>query len=391
MSPLRNTDILCFSTTDWDAQFGSRQEIMERLASRNRVLFVEPPRNLLNYGRFQEFNGQRAYIKEAFTGKLRRLNKSLWVYTPGIVVPGGLRPVTNFIGYRLVLRQKVKRVMKDIGFDKVLMWIYPVPCAGIIGCFNEKLRVYHCIDEYTELASSVSSSARIWNVERQLIEKCDIVFASSRSIYEKRRHLNPRTYYLPSAVDFNAFSGGSVRAKPDDMVSNAGRPVVGMVGTIDDRVDFSLLEGVIKTNSDKDFVIIGNILEHVTTKAQALMECKNVFFLGRKPKNALPGYLGHMDVCIIPYIINEFTKGISPLKLYEYMAAGRPVISTPLPEAKELGDMVYIAPDREGFHSAIGRALSEAGVMRDRRMRFASMNTWDSRVAFIEDALGGLI
>lgn len=378
-------DILCFSTTDWEAQQGSRQEIMKRLAARgNRVLFVEPPRTLRNYRAFAFRKGR---LLDAFTDRFRQEAENIWVFSPGIIFPGGIAPVTNFLGYRMILLAKVKRRMAKLGFSKPILWIYPVSCESLIGRFEESLRIYHCIDEFTEMTSPLASGNMIWNRESRLIRKVDAVFASSRAIFERRRELNPNTHYIPSAVDTEVFRSGGWETPPADLPGGAWDGIVGMVGMIDERIDVALLSEVVARNPRRLFAFVGPVIPAGQSLLLALEGKPNVLFLGMKPKPELPRYIDRFDVCIIPYRLDRFTSGISPLKLFEYMAMGKPVVATALPEVEQLGGLVHLARGSAEFDGMIKLALAEAGTAAEARREFAQRNSWDKRVEYIDSAL----
>ena len=243
--------------------------------------------------------------------------------------------------------------------------------------------MYDCLDDF---AAFHPDGARIAETEARLATRADVVFASAEVLEERMRRLNARTVRLPNGADGDHFAPGRAAALPvPSDVAHIPRPVLGYVGEMARWFDAELVQALARHDPSWQIVLIGPV--HGDGIAP-LRELPNVHYLGPRPYRDLPAYLHRFDVCLLPFRVDRLTAAVDPVKLYEYLAAGKPVVSTPLPEASRRGDVVTVA-DRAAFPAAVATALRQAadpaGVAR--RVAVARENSWDRRVA---DALGAL-
>ena len=218
--------------------------------------------------------------------------------------------------------------------------------------------------------------------EAELIARVDQVFIHSPALLAKKGHLNPRTAFVPNGVDYVAYS--SPAAEPADLAA-IPRPRVGYVGMIKEMLDLRLLASLAARHPDWSFVLVGPARGSAENMA-ALAAPPNVHLLGARPVEVLPGYIQHMDVCLLPYRETGYTKFIYPLKLHEYLATGRPVVGAPIPTLRELEGPVTLAHTVEEWSEAITRALGPEGtspVAVEARRRVAREHDWDRLVGRI--------
>jgi glycosyltransferase involved in cell wall biosynthesis len=230
-------------------------------------------------------------------------------------------------------------------------------------------------------------------LEAETTRKADVVFATSRPLAKRLEGLNANVHYLPNAADTELFektmdSGTEVAEEMREIK----KPVAGFVGTLDGWFDSELVRKAARLRRDWSFVIVGTKFPEF--KDDALLKEENVHYLGLKPRNTLPSYIKGMDACIIPFAINELTLSVSPLKLYEYIAAGKPVVSTRMPEVESVGALARVADTPEQFVTALDACLKDnTDKQLAERRKFASLNTWDARVetlsGWIQNALKG--
>jgi glycosyltransferase involved in cell wall biosynthesis len=213
----------------------------------------------------------------------------------------------------------------------------------------------------------------------------------ARTLHEQARRRRPDALYLPNAVEFERFALEAGEPPPADealaAVRAAGRPIAGYYGALARWFDYGLLDEVARARADWSFLLIGPDLDG-SLAGQPLLERSNVTWLGVRPYEALPRYLRCFDVATIPFRIDDITRATSPLKLFEYFAAGRPVVTTPLPECAAFSE-VRVAAGPEEFARALDAARAEAheAGARARRRAVARANTWDARVAQVLPAL----
>ncbi len=301
-----------------------------------------------------------------------------------------LRGATDAI-YMGFLRHALKR----LNFQRPILWLFMPEMEIFVGRFDEKLVIYHIVDEYAGY-SGVSTTWRpvMQQMEEQLARRADIVFVTSPDLLERKSALNARTILVPNAVDYQAFAaaadGGPGMTPPADM-ANIRPPVAGYVGAINDKLDLALLARVARASEQWSFVLVGPVTIQAAEGRQALEALRtlpHVHFLGPKDVAAVPGYVAACDVCLLPYRINEWTKHIDSLKLYEYLACGKPVVATDLPLARRFSQVVRIVTNEGEFVSGMNDALKEdSPALQARRRQIAAQNTWEQRVAVLSAAI----
>jgi len=275
---------------------------------------------------------------------------------------------------------QIRRAMRRLRFRRPINWTSNPVAAVVAGKLGEEIVVYHCVDENTAF-SGVAADA-LTDLERQLLERSDAVFVSAERLYESKVRHNPRTFLVRHGVDFDHFRRALDPATkvPDD-VAGMPRPVIGFFGLIADWVDVEMMAEMARRFPQGSMVVIGK----ATTDVSSLERLPNVHLLGRKPYADLPAYCKAFDVALNPFRINELTLNANPLKVREYLAAGLPVVSSPIPEVEVLGQC-RIAADADAFERAIRAALADPGpsTARSEAIRHES---WQARLTEIEGHL----
>ena len=368
-SLLRGRDLLCFSH-DWSGDPLSKTHLMRILAKDNRVLWV----NSIGY---RTPTASKADITRAFkklkaaTAALSEPEPNIFVLNP-IAVPVYGKPRIRDLNRRL-LRFQVRRVMRKLGFQRPINFVFNPAAAVVAGELGEEQLLYYCVDEYTEF-SGVSSSS-LADLEQQLLRKSDLVIVSAERLYNSKVKINPRTVLIRHGVDFDHFRKA---VEPETVVPeeirDLPRPIIGFFGLIADWVDLELMAAVAKRFSHGSLVVLGKS----TTDTTVLEQTPNVHLLGRKTYASLPAYCKGFDVALMPFRINELTLNANPLKVREYLAAGLPVVSTAIPEVEVLG-LCRIGHDRDSFIREVELALQDPGpsVARSESIRSES---WGARV-----------
>jgi glycosyltransferase involved in cell wall biosynthesis len=379
------TSFLLISTTDWDApQFGSRQQIAQLLARRgHQVLFVEVPRSL------HSFISAPADTRRALSrmGRLRVIEEGLFAYTPRPVLPIYYHPLSNALNQRLLARD-VRGAMRRLGWSRPdVLWTYWPNSAYLVGKLGERAAVYHCIDEFATRTYPLVRAGVIAEMEAELCRKVDLIFTRTEALTEAKRQINPRTECLPGGVDVALFD--PMRGDLDAPAMRAlPRPRVGFLGTIDDRLDIDLLATVFRQLPDVTLVMAGPVKQHLVD-LRVLAALPNVHFLPAYPHKDAPALVAALDVCLIPYRLNSYTEGLSPLKLYEYLAMGKAVVATNLPYIQREAAHVCIAQDAEAFAAAIQHRIQSPPSPQEQATwrEAAAAVAWASQVDRIETAL----
>ncbi|MCB0178132.1 MAG: glycosyltransferase [Anaerolineae bacterium] len=381
-------DILCFSSTDWEGVWGSRQQVMLRFARRGyRVLYIERPVGLEHLLRYDHF--RRRKFRRWREG-LRRVENNLHILSLPPLVPGRYYSTSiNNINYRFV-RRWLQRYTKKWGIDRPILWLYLPEHGPLVGQFNELLSVYHCIDEWTANTTG-RKRATISALETELLGRVDLVLANSPPTYENKRRYNPQTYRIPSGVDVDFFTQALNPATAiHPALAHITSPIIGYSGHVNERLNYQVIEYLARQRPAWSFVFVGDTYPWTldTPPLNRLRQLPNVYFLGKYPYAEMPALIKGMDVCLVPYVSDERGYYRSPLKLYEYLAAGKPVVSTTHPEVEEFGEVVSIASSPEAFLGCVEQALTDDNEQRQhQRVVLARQHSWDSRVDRMEEII----
>lgn len=362
---------------------------MSRLAKNgNRVLFIE------NTGARKPGIGDFSRIRDRIinwfrgTGGIRQEADNLFICSP-IVLPFPYLKIAVWINSKLLLL-KLQKWIKLMDFEKPIIWVFlPTPLTlSLIEGINSKLVVYYCIDNFR---ASSSGAAKIEKSEIELIKKSDLVFVTSKGLFDYCAQFNSQTHLFPFAVNYEFFE--KIRKSSQihcQELENIPKPYIGFIGGIHKWVDLKLILGAAKSLPGYSFILIGPVMMD-TSKLSAQ---KNVYFLGRREHKELPQFIKEFDVCIIPYLITDYTKNVYPTKLNEYLALGKPVVSTALPEIlnlnKEFGNLVTVAAGTDEFVTGIKNILEKndpCGYLFQQRIECAQKNNWSRRIEDMSNLL----
>jgi hypothetical protein len=259
---------------------------------------------------------------------------------------------------------------KYIKNDSLLFVLHPVWKDISLEVKNVK-RIYDLMDLYSGFPDA---REELIEAEEVLIKKSDIVLTTADNLYDYAKKLNNNVHMIRNGSDYEKFAD----LKENGKINLKDKPIVGYYGAISQWLDVDLLEYAIKNNKDKYFVFIGSL---GTTNIRKLYKYSNVYFLGEVSHDELPGYLAYFDVCTIPFILNDLIKSTNPVKFYEYIASGKPVVSVDLPELKQYENICYLSKNKEEFSKNIFKALhDEAKEIIEKRKIVAEENSWDNRV-----------
>lgn len=378
-------DILCFSSSDWDGKWGSRQQVMERLVQRGfRVLFVERMVGWEHLLRHPDI--RRRKIRRWHEG-LRRIQDNLWILSIPPLLAGRYYSLAVAHFNTRLAGLFVRPQMARLGLCSPIVWVYRPEDGGLFGRFCEQMTVYHCIDEFS--AGTQGRKRRVISeLEQETLLHADIVFANSTATRDKKRAYNPNTFLIPSGADTEHFSQVLDPEVPVHIaLANADHPIAGYVGNINRKLDVTLLAAVARILPNWRFIFIGQSYRQ-DVDLHPLEQLPNVHFAGRFPFADIPSLLKGVDVCLLPYADTEYARFRSPLKLYEYLAAGKPIVSTDHPEVRDFAEWVKIAATPTEFAAAIEQAYHhDTTEMHEERARAAQQHSWDRRVDLMEKVL----
>jgi glycosyltransferase involved in cell wall biosynthesis len=374
------------STTDWDApQFGSRQQVARQLAGRgHRVLFVEVPRAL--HSLISDPAGTRRAIGRL--GQSRVIASNLVAYTPLPVLPLYYHPLASALNQRL-LAAYVRRALRHLDWAAGIVWTYWPNSAAILGRLGEKWAVYHCIDDFTAVSYPLVGGDTLRRLEADLCRRVDLIFTRTDELKRAKEEHNPRTFCLPGGVDTADFDPERVRPAADLLAIPA--PRVGFVGTLDDRIDVPALAWCARQLSHVSFAFVGPSKRHKIDLGP-LEELANVYFRPARPYPEVPAAVAALDIGLIPYRLSPYTAGLSPIKLYEYLAMGKPVVGANLPYLRREAAAIQIArsPEEYAALTAAQLAAPPSAGQRAAWRRIAESCSWQRQVDTVEDHLARL-
>lgn len=376
MSATAGPPIVCFSAVDWDYLTMREHQLLSRLSRYYPVLYVEEQSHLLSLVR----SPRKVRKMWQWAEPPRPVAKDMWVYTPPMTLPfGRVMSAVNVLNQWILTRQ-VGKAARALGFARPILWLYEPEQYRQVGRFGEQLVVYDCADKHDAFVR-LQRPALVRQMEAILCDRADIIFTVSDALKDA---IGPaRSHLVPNGADLTLFrrtlnAGTSVA----DELASMPRPILGYIGTIDSRVDVELLAHAAKVLPQHLFVLVGL----VQTDIGRLAALPNVRLLGRRPYQLLPTYLKGFDACLLPFRLTSLTIAGSPIKLYDYLAAGRMVVATDIPEARRFHVGVLIARSREEFVQRIQEALS-AGPSHQEISAQMELESWDERASTIHRIL----
>ena len=372
-------DVVMLSTADWDNPFWTnKQHVAVRLAASGyRVFYIDS----LGLRR----PSASAHDTKRIVNRLKKLvrgprlaQKNLWVWSPFVVPFQKYSFIRRF--NKFLLSSMLKFHMNKTGIKREILWTYNPLTTYLLNIRGFKKIVYHCVDD---IKAQPGMPANIFeHAEKDLVERSHIVFASSPKLAETRIVWNPNTYYFPNVADFKHFSKARDLKTiiPYDLLK-VPSPRIGFIGAISDyKVDFNLLRCVAKARPNWSIVLIGKVGEgDPWTKTRLFQDIPNIHLMGPRPYSELPCYLKGLDVTILPNVLNEYTESMFPMKFFEYLAAGKPVVSVDLPALREYRNVVRIAQSPQDFIRGIDEALKGNIAPLEERISVAKEHTYEIR------------
>lgn len=370
---LSNQDFIVFSD-DWGRHPFSCQHIIEKFLPHNRVLWI----NTIGYRSLKLSIYDLKRSKEKILGWIRNLNgnqksslsHNLIIADPICLPFGQNYAVRLFNGASI--RRKTKELCRQYGFcNPILITTLPM-ASDYIGTFNVAFSVYYCVDDFTLWPGVDLELMKV--LENKLLSKVDIVIATSERLAATRSNGRRQTLLLTHGVDVGHFRPARA-AKSAKEVQDLKKPIVVYFGLIDERCDLPLLNTVISKMQDVTFLIIGSW----RVNPGQLKLLPNVKIIGAVPYQDLPSYLSAASALILPYIVNELTMSINPLKLKEYLATGLPVVSTPMPEVLKLKRFVNIAQGSDEFITSLYQAINHREKNIPELNIFLEQESWEAK------------
>ena len=358
------SNLVCISHLRWDFIWQRPQQLLSRLARQYRVLFVEEPLTTTE---------DLAPHLEIFPGK----------GAPNVTVVRLVQPVgeNRWIGHGDPLTKDtyanmLVEYLKTASYDDPILWLYTPMASDFVAVIQPRFLI---VDVMDQLSAFKGAPPSLIVREETLLCEADVVFTGGASLYKAKLPLNPATLLFPSGVDVEHFSKAATRENfpvPVELAGFSG-PIIGYFGEIDERMDLDLLAYLAKNRPGWNIVLIGPV---VKITPDSLPQASNLHYLDMKTYDQLLAYLAYFDVALIPFLLNETTRFLSPTRTLEYMAAHKPIVSTPIKDVIDLyGNVVRVATYPEDFIRHVEAALSEdVGWRLPAENKLLAENTWDN-------------
>jgi glycosyltransferase involved in cell wall biosynthesis len=349
------TDLVCFSHLRWNFVYQRPQHLLTRFSKDHRVFYIEEP-----------------VYTSASSGYLEISSPidNVWVVVPQL--NSGLSDEEKMTHQKELL----SKFFIDKQIINYFFWYYTPMALAISDHFNPIVIIYDCMDE---LSAFKFAPPTLKERESELFVKADLVFTGGYSLYEAKKHRHPDVHAFPSSIDMEHFNKARVYVVDPEDQASIPHPRIGYFGVLDERMDLELVEGIAKRKPDWNIIMIGPV---VKIAEDSLPRLSNIHYLGMKSYAELPNYISGWDIAMMPFAHNESTRYISPTKTPEYLAAGKPVVSTPIIDVLRQygrGGLVNIAGTSEEFVRVTTLALenNDREEWLERVDEFLSHNSWD--------------
>ena len=366
--------VMALVPNEWADPWGSRHQILSRLSRFFNVVWCTPAQWWRNYWfRSRAANHGIRYSEPLAPG--------FTIYRPSRWLPEVGRPAFLARWTSKERLQPARRILLNRGCRKTVLYLWRPSYGPALDFVDHDLSCYHVDDEYT--FSKIEKP--LDEDEAHLISRVDQVFIHSPAMMGKKGTLNPRTVFVPNGVDYCVYA--TPHMEPLDL-QPIPRPRIGYVGLIKRQLDLPLLVALAQRHMEWSFVLVGpqTDVDECALSTKKLRQMSNVYFLGAKSVSTLPAYTQHLDVCIMCYELNDYTKFIYPLKLHEYLATGRPVVGSPIRSLQDFAHVIRLARTIDEWSQALSDSLSPAlntPAQVEARRSIARQHDWNELAELI--------
>ena len=382
---MNGLDIILLYGPTWD-QPGqlSKHHLARHWARTRKVLYVESPPNPLSFFTRREETNR---LWQRYRHGPFQVAERLWVHTFFYPLPYRGRCIglggqwVNQFNQR-VIRNQLQKVLKRLQFNMPILVVGSAHALPLAEHIPHSLMVYHCSDDFTQVPSFPESFP---GLETELLRRCDLVICTAEELRRLKGHLNPNTITVPNGAQVEHFANCKA---PDKQIASElvdlPKPIVGYIGSVFRWINQEWVAQAARQLPDWSFVFIGPL----QTDISLLRKLSNVYFLGPRPYTDLPLYLRGFDVAIVPFVINSLTLCVSPIKFYEYLASGTPVVASRLPDLEPLSKFSYLVEKSNEFVQALQRAVSdETPEACNKRINESRNHSWANRCGEVDQII----
>lgn len=387
--------IICFAGALLDQHgWTNRQHIMTRFAKEYPVLYIEPRVWIFRY-MLQHIASPKKIIhllRRIFS--YEHIQDNLYIKSQWNLIPGS-REFSWISALNHTLNTwSVMHTAKKAGFldSTSVVWIYDTEAAEYLSEFPSATIVYDCVDDHAVQAGVNRNPARVHKEEKQILQRASLVTVTSKRLLEMKRHDTKNIHLVLNAGDVALYQRSLPREATQaakDALGRISHPIVGSVGALDSyKYDFELLVDSAMKHPDWHFVFVGApVVDHKSAILKKLKKLSNVCMIGSIPRGHVPAYVAYFDICLIPYKNNKYNEASFPLKFWEFMATGKPIVASGVPELQEYEPMIAYANTPEEFSQKIEHILASGALIDLVRTQLASQHGWDNRTADLKQLL----
>ncbi|MBC7926890.1 MAG: glycosyltransferase [Bryobacteraceae bacterium] len=370
-------DIVFLNSVDWLVIKSTGEYTMLGMAETHRVLIVEPLTSLVTAMRVAKTQAR----KRSRRSGIQHLGGNLYLYSPPpLGLPGVSRWRWPLKLNSLLLAWLVRRVLRKLRISTPVVYTYAYDSADVVKRLPSSLKVFELLDQDEALAKDERHRTLVREREEALCREVDLVIGITEELAAPRRKINPETYVVNGGVELEFFGKAALDSTevPED-IGRLPKPVLGYLGGLDPwKMNVELIKHIAQSRPDWTIALVGFIWYGFDPRR--FEPCTNIHVLGPKPYDQLPCYVKGMDVCLMPFPLNGITQNGDAIKLYEYLAGGKPVVSVPVPAALRHRTIVRVAETHEEFVAAIEASLNEPPEARTHRLEAIVPHTWTNRV-----------
>lgn len=373
----------------WDEIWRRNQFVCDGLLRKSddtKILFVQPPFDNSYAIRARKLNKMRnapSIVDGGYCGRLK------W-FTPTKWFPNSL-PLGRALNEKL-LQGQIKRALRDLSWTATHLWINQHEAVHLLEAGIATNTLYDITDDWTKFSGNQSQLDLITSQDATLCKSCDHVIVCSQQLFDDKAELVDlvRLHLIPNGVHVEHYESVANTSLPAHKIAeNWTKPVFGYTGTIHgDRVDVSLIVAVAQAYPLATIAMVGpNLLDRA--EQQLLDRFSNIVFTGSQPYTDLPDIMRAFDVCMVPHRVTPFTESLNPIKLWEYLAAGKPIVSTNVAGFRDFANLVFVSRTHEEFVKELSAALTTDKSSSRDRQAVAQQHSWDSRVDDVLRVLNG--
>jgi len=386
---LTGHSLIYFAPREWDGLWRNRHQLMSVFARHNKVLFVE--RQLYLDQTLAALRQGKLELSDLYRSPVRQISENLFVFR--YPVWGALvgRPLFKQLT-RTIRRFSLQNTMRKLQMSEPIVW-FSLPhhlMDPVKEIPSPRLLLYHVVDEYSAY-SKVTPAKRRWieEQEKKMMTLVDAVIVVSQKLYEAKCPVNPNTHLVPNGVDYQAYVAALADPTLPDDLRVIKPPRLGYSGLVGDRLDFTMLKQLAQENPEWSLVLLGKAaISKQAETWRAMQTLPNVHHLGPVEISQVPHYVKGFQVGLLPYQQSRHAEHTSPLKLYDYLAVGLPVVSVDIPAAREFRQYIHLANSPRDFAQAVRAALDDTSPERSQtRKKVAAQHTWEARVEQLSDLI----